>query len=281
MAEHLHLWLEDCWNDQVALRLRVRSCLEDVHSAFQHIAVYDSFALGKILTLGGSIVLSESDEAAYSETLCHSALQCHPDARTVLVLGGGDGGVCREAARYPQLQQITVVEIDEHLVEIAKRHFPKAACGLKDPRVVLRLDDAHRYLTSVEEHHDIILIDADHLLENASDSVHRRPFGNLLRDRLHEDGVLIAPLGIPSFMGEHARRLLQQLRERFAIVRVFQMSAGTGLGQERAVAWCSQKREPELSDRVERGFLPDLDYWARERFTAAFALPRHMRERLD
>src|SRR4051812_25057034 len=55
--ENLNLWLEDLYGDQAGIRLRLRECLYSATSAFQRIAVYDSVAFGKVLTLGGAIAL--------------------------------------------------------------------------------------------------------------------------------------------------------------------------------------------------------------------------------
>lgn len=35
------------------------------------------------------------------------------EPKKVLVVGGGDGGVLREVARHPYVQEITLAEIDE------------------------------------------------------------------------------------------------------------------------------------------------------------------------
>jgi hypothetical protein len=53
----------------------------------------------------------------------------------VLVVGGGDGGVLRELARYPSLEEIHIAEIDGEVPEISKRFFPQMAVGFSDPRV--------------------------------------------------------------------------------------------------------------------------------------------------
>jgi predicted membrane-bound spermidine synthase len=57
----------------------------------------------------------------------------------VLVVGGGDGGVLRELARIPSLEEIHIAEIDGDVPEISKRFFPQMAVGFSDPRVKVRV----------------------------------------------------------------------------------------------------------------------------------------------
>ena len=59
----------------------------------------------------------------------------HPHVRKVLVIGAGDGGVVRELTRYPEIEQIDMVEIDQLVVEVCKKYLPQTACRLDDPRV--------------------------------------------------------------------------------------------------------------------------------------------------
>ena len=106
-TENLRLTLSDRFHDRIGLTMQLKSCLHSATSPFQHIAVYDSQDLGKVLCLGGSIVLTELDEAWYAEHLAHPALAAHPKAKRVLIVGGGDGGVARECLRYASVESVT------------------------------------------------------------------------------------------------------------------------------------------------------------------------------
>ena len=58
-----------------------------------------------------------------------------PDARRVLVIGGGDGGTVTQLLKHPNLREIVWVEIDEVVIQFAKDYFPRQAKALQDPRV--------------------------------------------------------------------------------------------------------------------------------------------------
>ena len=51
----------------------------------------------QVLVLDGVIQLTERDEHAYQEMIAQLPLHSHPNPQSVLIVGGGDGGVLREA----------------------------------------------------------------------------------------------------------------------------------------------------------------------------------------
>lgn len=42
----------------------------------------------------------------------------------MLVVGGGDGGVLRELTKYNTIEEIHIAEIDEDVIQVAKKYFP-------------------------------------------------------------------------------------------------------------------------------------------------------------
>ena len=112
--------------------------MEEVASPYQHIAVLQTRAFGKILLIDGDLMLTERDEGSYHEMLAHVPLNYLPTATDVLIVGGGDGGVCREVLRHPNVKRVVLVDIDAKVVEVAQRHFPQLASSCyNDPRVTL------------------------------------------------------------------------------------------------------------------------------------------------
>ncbi len=64
------------------------------------------------LFLNNNLQFSSHDEYRYHEALVHPGLASLPGAKRVLVLGGGDGLAVREVLKYPQVEQITLVDLD-------------------------------------------------------------------------------------------------------------------------------------------------------------------------
>lgn len=272
------LWLEESHNDHVIQRLRLRGCLESQTTPFQRLEVYDSFAYGKLLKLGGQVALAERDEALYNEGLVHPAMQCHPAPERVLVLGGGDGGVAREAIRYSACSLVRVVEIDEQVVAVARRHFPACAAGLDQPGVELILDDAHRHLDRSDETWDLILVDGAELHDPAADLVHPRRFSHECHRRLAPGGVLVAPLGSPVSQAEHCRTALAGLKERFQRVDVFLVAVPSLPGGTWCIAWCTDgDHDPLTLHHATEPFVAGLEWWEPAIQVRVFQVPKPTR----
>ena len=87
--------------------------------------MFDSPEFGRFLTLDGYMMLTEKDEFIYHEMITHVPMAVHPAVKQVLVIGAGDGGVIRELTRYPEIEHIDLVEIDELVVEVCRKYLPK------------------------------------------------------------------------------------------------------------------------------------------------------------
>src|SRR5204863_5615152 len=70
------------------------------------------------LFLSSHLQFSSRDEYRYHEALVHPGLAAVPAPRRVLVLGGGDGLAVRELLRYPQIERITLVDLDPEMTQL-------------------------------------------------------------------------------------------------------------------------------------------------------------------
>lgn len=118
--------------------------LVNVNSNFQNIKIAKTNMYGNILLLDDDINLAESD-FNYTRAICGQnvvkngpSLNCpeHPDLdftdKTVLVLGGGDGGILNFLHGFlPKNKQpklTTMIEIDRQVLESCRQHMRKC-CG--------------------------------------------------------------------------------------------------------------------------------------------------------
>ena len=114
----MEYWFSELQTPNVKLSIRVDRQLYSGRSEFQRIDIFDSPEFGRFLTLDGYMMLTEKDEFIYHEMITHVPMAVHPCVKKVLVIGAGDGGVIRELTRYPEIEQIDLVEIDQLVVEV-------------------------------------------------------------------------------------------------------------------------------------------------------------------
>lgn len=72
------------------------------------------------LYLNGNKQFSSADEAIYHEYLVHPAMNLAARHQRVLILGGGDGLAMREVLKYKDVEEVTLVDLDPGMIELAK-----------------------------------------------------------------------------------------------------------------------------------------------------------------
>jgi spermidine synthase len=156
-------------------------------SPYQRIVLTQS-AYTTRLFLNGNLQFSSDDEHRYHEVLVHPGVAALGRApRTVLILGGGDGLAARELLRYPEVERILLVDLDEAVTEVF-RTIPKALelnhRSLLDPRVEIRNEDAFTFLRNATEAFDYIVVDFPDV-----GKLYTLSFYHRLRERLGMHGV--------------------------------------------------------------------------------------------
>ena len=111
--------------DACLQEIEIVKVLCDVNSEHQNIKIYETLEYGNVLILDDDVNIAESDHI-YTETITGSGQEDFND-KTVLILGGGDGGVLREVLRHAP-KFVTMVEIDEKVVELCRKHL-RGVCG--------------------------------------------------------------------------------------------------------------------------------------------------------
>ncbi|XP_022723761.1 spermine synthase-like isoform X2 [Durio zibethinus] len=170
--------------------LKVESILYKAKSDYQEVLVFESSTYGKVLVLDGIVQLTEKDELAYQEMIAHLPLCSIPSPKTVLVVGGGDGGVLREISRHSSVEHIDICEIDRMVIDVSKKFFPELAVGYEDPRVCLHVGDAVEFLRHVPKgKYDVIIVDSSDPVGPAQELV-EKPFFETIARALRPGGVL-------------------------------------------------------------------------------------------
>jgi len=154
-----------------------------------------------VLTQGGGdlrlyidrvIQFSSVDEYRYHESLVHPAMSLAPYRKQVLILGGGEGLAAREALKYPDVEGITIVDIDPEVFRIA-RETPQLrelnGGSLDHPKVTLAPKDAFVFLQNTAQLFDLIIADLPDPSNDGLSRLYSSEFFKLIRSRLTPNGV--------------------------------------------------------------------------------------------
>src|SRR5882757_8951717 len=149
------------------------------------------------LYLDGGLQFSTRDEYRYTESLVYPVLGAR--ARSVLVLGGGDGLAARELLRTPGVDQIVQVELDPAVIELARSTMRYANGGsLDNPRVDVVTGDAMKWLRDTKSSSfDAIIVDLPDPDTPVLGRLYSTEFYVLVSRALAPGGLMVVQSGSP------------------------------------------------------------------------------------
>ncbi|XP_069959896.1 spermidine synthase [Cherax quadricarinatus] len=296
MDQNLKGWYTErspMWPGQ-ALSLQVKQVLHEKQSPFQKIQVLESTHYGKMLVLDGAIQFTERDEASYQEMITFLPINSHPRPKKVLIVGGGDGGVARELAKHPLVEEIVQCEIDADVIEACKTFVPSLGCGFSNPKLVLHTGDGAEFLEKTEEKFDVIITDASDPVvgvdeENTKDgpaaSLFNEDYYSRMKHKLADGGILCCQ---GESMWLHAKlisRLVKNCRKIFPVVEYAYTCTPTYPSGQIGFILCSKNlatnfREPVTVWDDEKANELSLKYYNAELHRASFVMPTFMKNTL-
>lgn len=277
-------WRFETLYDGVAQGFKVEQVLHESTAGKQAIGLYQTAALGRVLTLDGVVQTTESDEFVYHEMLTHVPLFAHGLAKRVLVIGGGDGGMLREIVKHKEVERITLVEIDKNVIEFSKEHLPTLSDGaFDDERVEIAIEDGAKYVSRFKRKtFDVIIVDSTDP-EGPGETLFTREFYENCKDRLGKGGILVTQNGVPFFQPDELNRTMTSFKELFEDWSAYAAAVPTYYGGLMTFGWGSDSaRRRQVSEKVleERFAAADIKtrYYTPAVHKAAFALPRYIQE---
>lgn len=154
------------------------------------------------LFLNGNLQFSSHDEYRYHEALVHPGLAALPGAQRVLVLGGGDGLAVREILKYPQVESITLVDLDPAMTNLFSTAPALVALNqgaLGSERVKVVNADALQWLEESRDYFDFIVIDFPDPSNFALGKLYSEAFYRLIEKRLSANGLLVVQSTSPLY----------------------------------------------------------------------------------
>lgn len=275
------LWLQEKVRDQVGQIVRVSEVLLSEKTPFQQIDVLETDQFGRIMVLDGAINLGEKDEFIYHEMLAHVPLFVHPRAETLLVVGGGDGGVVREVLKHP-INRIDLVEIDQRVIEISQQYFPDVSCGLDDPRVHIHIEDGTRFVGRVADAYDVIVVDSTDPIGVGAALYEEAFYRNVYR-ALREDGIVTTQSESPFFDQDIIKDLYPKLRNVFPLVRTYLAPVPFYPGTLWSFAFCSKGIDPLKDFNPSDALIRQIEtrYYDEQVHKGAFIIPQSIRNVLE
>ncbi|GAB7202331.1 polyamine aminopropyltransferase [Dickeya oryzae] len=247
----------------------------------QDLIIFENAALGRVMALDGVVQTTERDEFIYHEMMTHVPLLAHGNARRVLIIGGGDGGMLREVCRHRNIEQITMVEIDAGVVSFCRQYLPNHNAGAyDDPRFRLVIDDGVNFVNACQEKFDIIISDCTDPI-GPGESLFTSDFYQGCARCLNDGGIFVAQNGVCFLQQDEAVNSHQKLSHYFSDVSFYQTAIPTYYGGIMTFAWASNNPALRAIDQqsLQRRFDAaeiECRYYNPAIHIGSFALPQYL-----
>jgi spermidine synthase len=185
----------------------------DTH--YQHL-VLTRFKDDLRLFLNSHLQFSSRDEYRYHEALVHPGLSAVPVPRRVLVLGGGDGLAVREILKYPQVESITLVDLDPEMTRLFSTHPMLTQLNQKSllsPRLRVINADAFPWVDSNSESFDFIIIDFPDPTNYSLGKLYTTAFYRAVARHLSAQGWMVVQSTSPMFARDSFWCINQTLKD--------------------------------------------------------------------
>lgn len=251
-------------------------------SEFQKIEIFETDSkLGRLLTLDDLMMTTEGDEYHYHEMIAHIPMMQHPAPKTVLVIGGGDGGTVREVMKHKTVEKVVMCEIDGMVIEACKKYLPTIACELDNPKVEILVRDAIEYIKDKKDMFDIVLIDSTDPM-GPGEGLFTEEFYTNVKNSMKKGGIMVAQSESPFTNKEEIKKMYNLLKKVFKNTAAYTSNIPTYPGGYWAWAFCSEDVKPLEYYNEERAneIIPSCKIYNKEYHYARFALPNYLKELL-
>ena len=273
-------WFVETLYPEFHQALRIDEILFRGRTTFQEALIFRNERFGRVLTLDGVVQTTENDEFCYHEMIAHVPIIAHGAVQRVLIIGGGDGGVLREALKHPGVTA-TMIELDETVVNICREHMPSLSAGAFDnPRADVRFMDGIKFVAETDEKFDVIIVDSTDPIGPGAVLFTQEFYADCARC-LTGKGVLITQSGVTFMQNDEARATWRRMKSLFIDPALYVAQVPSYAAGFMTSSWGCHSVEPrqtpieELTARVAQAGLT-TNYYTPAAHQAAFGLPAYI-----
>lgn len=278
-------WYTEQWSVETKFSIGYDKQLYSEKTPFQQIDFYKGNEFGTFFTLDGLMMVNEKDEFIYHDMIVHPAFATNPGIKSVLIIGGGDGGTAREVLRYRTVEKVVMAEIDEQVFRLCQEYLPITASGIEeDSRMELRFEDGLAYVRNTpDQSFDLILVDSTDPI-SVGEGLFTTEFYKECYRVLNKHGILINQHESPYF-AEYAanmKKAHQKIKAIFPITNVYQYHMPTYPSGHWLFGFASKSYDPlqDLQAEAWNKFGLETKYYNTDLHRGAFALPNYVKEAL-
>ena len=171
------------------------------HSPYQRLVV-TQWKDDTRLYINGNLQFSSRDEARYHEALVIPAMQMAVAHKNILILGGGDGLAAREIFKFPDVQKVTLVDLDPDMTKTFQTSAKLVALNhnsLNHSKMHIINADAAKWLENTHDKFDVIVIDLPDPSNFSLGKLYSVPMYRMVKRHLAAGGKIVVQSTSPYF----------------------------------------------------------------------------------
>jgi len=143
------------------------------------------------ILVNGKVVASNAlRDRQCQYTLGHLPMLLHEDPKKVLVVGLGTGMTLGAVSIHPSVEELTLAEIEPHVVGAARTFGPYNHFVLDDPKLKIVFNDGRNFLMTTKKKYDVITADPIHPWTQGSGYLYTAEYFKLASERLNPKGIM-------------------------------------------------------------------------------------------
>ena len=151
---------ENLAENGIGTSFQVKALVHQEQTPIMNIEIYDTTHFGYLMVIDGNMMLNTRENFLYHEMMTHPILFSHPNPQNVVIIGGGDCGALKEVLKHP-VSQVTQVEIEKRVTQLAEEYFPELCSANDDPRAQLLFEDGIAWMKAAPSNSvDVIIVDS-------------------------------------------------------------------------------------------------------------------------
>ena len=248
------------------------------NSLYQNILIFDSKYFGRVMTLDKVVQITEHDHHGYSEMLTHVPILSHGNIKKVLIIGGGDGAIASEVLKYKEIEEISICEIDEEVINLSKIYLKKINKGsLNNSRVNIIIKDASKLIENKDfkNYFDLIIADRPDPI-GPGKNLFKIKFYENIKNILSKRGIAVFQTGVPFFQGKELKITNQYLKNTFKLSGAYLTVVPTYIGGYMALTWASKKTDMSKNISINKNL--NTEYYTSDIHRASFILPNWVKK---
>ncbi|MGP8026208.1 MAG: polyamine aminopropyltransferase [Acidocella sp.] len=281
-------WFNETLYPDWGQRFKFVRQLARVQSPFQDIAVFETDSHGRVLTLDGVVQITERDEFVYQEMLAHVPLLAHGNARNVLIIGAGDGGVLKRVLMHKNVERAVMAEIDGEVIRLSKEFLPGiGGDAWNDPRADVIVGDGIDYVKKAPDaSFDVIIVDSTDPI-GVGEVLFTDEFYQNAARILTPQGLIVNQCGVPFMQADELHETSLRRQQFFPHVTAYIAAVPTYVGGYMTLGWAgkdaslTQHPVEVIAARAEAaGIAGKSGYWSPHVHVASFWLPPYIAKHL-